>query len=168
MLKSKKILLLPFFAVSALLLLAATGTLYKGKFVDGGFVPAFIGHGGGLTNVPGASLAATNTTAWSGPTNTITLSYPWTDYTMYSVTSWVSITSASAPAGSSLSDSRFRASMHFTNATTSNCLIQLPSDWKRFGTALATNAPTITNGGSMLKIDIEGGATPNAVGAFSQ
>jgi hypothetical protein len=118
----------------------------------------------GASNLPSTVLSAPATVAWSGPTNTITVSYPWTDYTLYSVTSDAQITNIVGW----VSGKRMRASLQFTNATTSNCTIRLPAQWKRFGTALATNSFSLTNGGAMAKLDVEAGALTNAVGAYSQ
>jgi hypothetical protein len=116
------------------------------------------------TNLPSSALAPPDTTTWTGPTNTITVSYPWTDYTLYSVISDTSITNITG----AVSGKRMRASLQFTNATTSNCTIRLPAQWRRFGTALATNSFVLTNGGAMAKLDVEAGTLTNAVGAYSQ
>lgn len=71
----KKTLLLALLPVTVLLLLGATGTLYKGKFVDGGYSPAFIGDGSGLSNLNVQTLNISNSSVFYGPvtfTNTFT------------------------------------------------------------------------------------------------
>lgn len=104
------------------------------------------------------------TTAWSGPTNSVAVAWPWLDYTIYSVTSDCEITNIVGWA----SGQRRRAALQFTNATTSNCTIRLPLTWWRYGTALAASSFTLTNGGKMFKLDIEAGSVTNAIGAFAQ
>lgn len=104
------------------------------------------------------------TTAWSGPTNSVAVAWPWRDYTIYSVTSDCEITNLTGWTDGQ----RRRAALQFTNATTSNCTIRLPLTWWRYGPALSSNQFTLTNGGKMFKLDIEAGSVTNAIGAFAQ
>lgn len=104
-------------------------------------------------------------TTWPGATNTVTVGGPYKDY-YYTVTNDVSF---SAIAGT-VAGVRLGASLVLTNGVGSNCTIYWPAVWKAYGTALADGTVTITNGGKMLKLEIESNGTSytNVVGAFAQ
>lgn len=131
--------------VTALLLLAATGTLYKGKFVDGGYSPAFVGDASGLTNVLNAGI--TNTWSILAPVGNQTqynvTVYPnGRKYTIFSANTNVSITFVGAPGASTLAGA---AASVLVNAVSSS----VPCVVSTFSTSLLTNVnlnPYVTNG----------------------
>jgi len=158
---NRKLLLISLLPVTALLLMAATGTLYKGKFVDGGYVPAFIGNGGGLTNIENGSI--TNTWAILGPTSqqtnyNVTVYPNGFKYVIFSANTNCQITFVGAPGAGTLAGS---GASVFINAVSSS----VPCVVTTVASSLLTNVnlnPYVTNGfGQWFNFEFTDASTTN-------
>lgn len=91
------------------------------------------------TSTWSTNLAAPSLTAWSGPTNSLAMSYPasWNTYTMTSDISVTNLTDVSAGVPGA-------AVFILTNSAASNCTARFPASWVAYGASIVSSSVTVT------------------------
>ena len=120
-------------------------------------------NGINITNIPYTNLMAPDIIVWSGPTNSLTLGYPWskTTYVMasdISVTNFLGITNGYP----------CEASFVLTNSSATSCAVRFPATAIGYGTLITNETAYVLAGKKAIVAVMSGQATNWAIVQQSQ